>query len=161
VSNTYFHFPLLVGELLILFCCQGNIYIENLGGNLFCHCKKERILIAMRRLMCLLSHFLLSAVLIAIQFRNHTMKKAAVGYFSKFHPCGNLGSSYFPGIWDFLVTNPSTPSPIAIHLCSIFRPSAHLLHFFPYLILLLIILFPLLSRTQLSSLWSSFLLRCM
>jgi hypothetical protein len=50
-----------------------------------------------------------------------------VGYFNC-HPHGILGGSCFPGIWDFLVATPSSPSPIATHLCSISWLSVHLLH---------------------------------
>jgi hypothetical protein len=75
---------------------------------------------------------------------------------------------------------PSSPSPIAADLCSIFWPSVHLLHLHPYLILPLfsppsslllksllpsllhlIILFPLLRRTEASALCFSFLLNFM
>ena len=72
------------------------------------------------------------------------------------------------------------PTPIAIYCCSFSWPSVHLLHLLPYLILPLcfdsplfflpsssypllplIILFPLLSRTEAFTLWSSFLLSFM
>jgi hypothetical protein len=54
-----------------------------------------------------------------------------VGYFSYCHPRGVLRDSCFPGIWDFLVAIPSSPSPIATHLCSISWPSVLRLHLLP------------------------------
>jgi hypothetical protein len=41
------------------------------------------------------------------------------GVFQLMSSRGVLGSACFPGIWDFLVATPSSPSPIAVQLCSI------------------------------------------
>ena len=102
-----------------------------------------------------------------------------VGYFSYCHPSGVLGGSCFSGIWEFLVAT-SSPSVTATHLCSISWLSVYLLHlpWYPFLLLFFpplifssqvpptlyfswLFLFPLLSRTETFTFWSSFLLSFM
>ena len=51
-----------------------------------------------------------------------------VGYFSWCHLHWGLKATCFPSIWAFLMTTPSSPSSIAIQLCSISWLSVHLLH---------------------------------
>ena len=99
-----------------------------------------------------------------------------VGHFSYCHPCWDLRTSCFPGIWDFLVLLPvphppllhnsiqfpdplyiflssPTPDPASSFSLASFLPPSLSLPLLP-----VISLFPLLSRTEAYTRWSSFFL---